>query len=127
MSPGDDERRPGQGQRVVEQTGQVETSVAPTADNGTRDTDGWDEVARVVRGAFVVTDEQRTWFEAGCRIGWTDGYAAAEADMQAAWSALAAKVRARAKQPTHAELCDRRGEPERAAQARANEQRVMSS
>lgn len=76
-----------------------------------------------------MTDDQRAWFESGLRIGWSDGYDAAERDLQAAWSALAAKVRALGKPTslTYAERCDRRGEPERAAQARANEQRVMTS
>lgn len=76
-----------------------------------------------------MNDEQRAWFESGCRIGWSDGYDAAEADMQAAWSALAAKVRALGSPSSvpYSTVCDRRGEPERAARARANEQRVMSS
>lgn len=78
----------------------------------------------------LLTDEMLCWFESGLRIGWADGYAAAEAEMQQAWSAMAAKIRALGKPSSHlshAELCERRGEPERAARGRRQSERVMTS
>lgn len=75
-----------------------------------------------------MTDEQRAWFESGLRIGWSDGYNAAERDMQAVWSALATKVRALGSPSSvpYSTVCDRRAEPERAARARQHEARVMA-
>lgn len=42
------------------------------------------------------------------RVGWRDGYAAAEADMAAAWGQVASWVRRTAGDPTYAELQRRR-------------------
>lgn len=76
-----------------------------------------------------MTPDQEAWFAAGLRIGHMDGYAAAEADMQAAWSAVAQRVRVLGKPSslTYAELCDRRREPERAERAREHERRIEAS
>ena len=65
-------------------------------------------------------------YETGYRAGLDRGRELAEADMQAVWTTLAAKVRAMANQPTLATLADRRGEPERAARTREIERRVMA-
>lgn len=88
-------------------------------DVGTRDTDD----------PTALTPDRLAWFESGLRIGWADGYAAAEDEMQAAWSAMASKVRAlgSARSMSFAELCEVRQEPERARRARKQTQRVMTS
>ena len=65
---------------------------------------------------------QAVWLEAyglGCRDGFTrgwDAHEAAEAALQRQAAAVAHSVAARL---SYAELCDVRGEPERAAEARA--------
>lgn len=77
-----------------------------------------------------LTDIQRRVFWCGYFLGWqhgTDrGRELADAEAAEQWRGVAEYVRQMAKQPTQAELCDRRNEPERAERARANERRVMS-
>lgn len=77
----------------------------------------------------LLTDDQLAWYEAGCVAGIATGRQQAEDEMQAAWSALAVKVRALARPNSlsYAELCERRGEPERAERGRQQSQRVMTS
>ena len=114
MSPGDDERRPRQ-----------ESGVNVEHDNAIRiqaqELPALDQCGPTVRALIFA------WYEAGCRIGWQDGYNAAEADMQAVWSAVARRVQALGSPSSvpYSVLAERRGQHERAARARENERRVM--
>lgn len=60
----------------------------------------------------------------GCLRGYETHRAEIEAADQAMWAACSRKVRAQANSPRYAQLCDRRGEPHRAARARINERRI---
>ncbi len=59
----------------------------------------------------------------GYAHGISRGLADAEAAEDAAWAELSARVRKQANSPRHSQLCDRRGEHDRAATARARERR----
>ncbi len=63
-------------------------------------------------------------YEDGCARGYELAVAAVEAADQAMWADSSRTVRAQANSPTYAQLCDRRGEPHRAARARMHERRL---
>ncbi|CAN5232931.1 hypothetical protein BH20ACT5_BH20ACT5_14100 [soil metagenome] len=63
-------------------------------------------------------------YEDGCLRGYLQHRAEVDADVDALWADASRKVRARAGSATYAQLCDRRGEPERAERARAHERRL---
>lgn len=54
------------------------------------------------------------YYGAGVKIGWEDGYRAAEADMAALQRRCVAIARSVASHPPYDEMCELRGEPERA-------------
>lgn len=70
-----------------------------------------------------MTDDARaSWlavYELGARDGWQRGYEAAEADLAAVQARAHASVQQAARTPSYDELCDRRGEHERAERQRA--------
>lgn len=70
-----------------------------------------------------MTDDARaSWlsvYELGLRDGWARGYEAAEADLAAVQARAHASVQQAARTPSYDELCDRRGEHERAERQRA--------
>lgn len=63
-------------------------------------------------------------YEDGCARGYELAVAAVDAADAAMWADCSRKVRAQANSPTYAQLCDRRGEPERAARARMHARRL---
>lgn len=69
----------------------------------------------------IAPDAQRlalAYYEAGLDHGFQLGYRAAEADYDAAWAAFAALARHAATAPAYDELCQQRGEIERAERQR---------
>lgn len=54
------------------------------------------------------------YYEAGVKVGWGDGYQAAENDMAALQRQAVASARAAANNPNFTELCHRRGDHQRA-------------
>jgi hypothetical protein len=69
----------------------------------------------------------RMGMEAGRSQGFDDGYRSAEEHLAAVQRQAVAAARAATSGPTYVELAERRGEPERAARARKDEQRIMSA
>jgi hypothetical protein len=63
-------------------------------------------------------------YEDGCARGYQLAVAAVEAADQAMWAECSRQVRARANSASYAQLCDRRGEPERAERARQHAHRL---
>ncbi len=63
-------------------------------------------------------------FTAGHLAGYELHRTEADAVDEAMWAECSRQVRAQANSPTYAQLCDRRGEPERAARARAHARRL---
>ena len=76
--------------------------------------------------ATIREDYYRAWL-AGYSDGVTYGVARALADIEAAddraWAELSRQVRKQAASPRYSQLCDRRGEPDRAERARDRERR----
>ncbi len=60
----------------------------------------------------------------GCGVGYELHRAEVKAADDKLWAETSRKVRAQANSPSYAQLCDRRGEPERAERARAHERRL---
>ena len=60
----------------------------------------------------------------GCGVGYELHRAEVEAADEAMWAEAVRRVHAVAKSPSHATLCERRGEPYRAERARAHERRL---
>ena len=58
------------------------------------------------------------YYEAGLDHGYDLGYRAAQAEQERAWASLAHLVRGAAAVVPYDELCERRGEPERAQRQR---------
>lgn len=76
-----------------------------------------------------LSPRERSVFWEGYRSGVTEGVdlgrRQAEDEAEASWSAMAARVRRMATTSVpYSVLCDRRGEPEQAEQARAHERRL---
>jgi hypothetical protein len=63
-------------------------------------------------------------FARGWQLGLAAGRQDADDEAAAAWAPVAARVRRNAGAPSFAEVCDRRGEPGRAARAREQEVRL---
>lgn len=78
----------------------------------------------------LATLPERDWrtylagYAAGCAVGYETHRAEVEVADQAMWAACSRKVRAQANSPRYSQLCDRRGEPRRAARARMHERRI---
>ncbi len=78
----------------------------------------------------LATISERDWraylagYTAGCAVGYETHRAEIEAADDKLWAECSRKVRAQANSPTCAQLCDRRGEPERAERARAHQRRL---
>lgn len=58
------------------------------------------------------------YYESGYAAGWTAGYLAAESDDAARWAEMRRMIQRTAGSPSFAELCERRGEHERAVVSR---------
>ncbi len=89
-----------------------------------------ESAAEALAGPDLVTCSQPYWaaylrgYTDACAVGYEQHRAEVEATDDAMWVACSRSVRARANSPTFAELCDRRGEPERAERARAHCRRL---
>jgi len=80
--------------------------------------------------AHLVTCSDTFWraylrgYTDGCAAGYELHRAEIEAADQAMWAECSRQVRARANSASYAQLCDRRGEPHRAARARMHARRL---
>jgi len=87
-------------------------------------------VVEAIASPCLVTASTPYWsaylrgYTDGCAVGYDLHRAEVEAADDAMWADCSRKVRAQANSPTYAQLCDRRGEPERAERARVHERRL---
>ena len=83
-----------------------------------------------IAGPCLVTASEPYWraymrgYEDGCARGYEQHRAEIEAADDKLWAECSRKVRAQANSSTYAQLCDRRGEPERAGAALAHARRL---
>lgn len=87
-------------------------------------------VADAIASPCLVTASEPYWraylrgYTDGCAVGYETHRAEIEAADDVLWAEAVRRVHAVAKSSSYATLCERRGEPERVARARAHERRL---